>query len=186
MEGDTISPGGGNGMVGPWARTERVPPRHEREQEVLKKVTDNIAVDLVVVAPMVKSLRTAMAGFSRRNIPIVAHPGLNQSMQGGEQPISVALIKQFPEVDFQALDPALFHLNAAAKGHAWLGMEESARDFETRIGAFREWLLGRPERSIAVIGHGEVLLRLSGLHLHHCQVLTLPRSTLIDVADGEM
>ena len=182
--GDTRSPGGGHGMEGPWARGAPVPVKHEREIETMKRVTEGIAVDLVVVAPMIKSLRTAMAAFGGRNIPLVAHPGLGQTCRAGDAPIPADLAKRFPEVDFTALDPALFHIGAAEKGVGWLGVEESARDFEIRLSAFREWLLSRPERSVSVVGHGEVLLRLAGLHLHHCQVLTLPRSGLVQIADA--
>jgi len=180
MNGDVASPGGGAGMDGPWSRSTPVPPRHEREeQQVIRRVSDGIAVDLVVVAPMAKSLRTAMAGFGGRNVPIIAHPGLLHQTRGGDLTQVADLVEQYPEVDLSALHAHLFQHNAATKGIGFLTVEESARSFEIRIAAFREWLLSRPERSVAVVGHGEVILRLAGVHLHHCQVLTVPRSALI-------
>lgn len=177
-------------MDGPWTRSADVPARHEKEVAALQQVTENIAIDLVIVAPLAKSIRTALAGFGGRNVPILSHPGLHQRFTHGTPPIRSDLAQLFPEVlprmmhstrsdhwlqvDFSMLDPNLAGWEGASKGVGWLGVTESKPDLDRRIEAFRDWLLSRPERSIAVVGHGEVLVRLSGLQLHHCQVF-LPR-----------
>ena len=86
-QGDTSSPGGGSGMDGPWTRSADVPARHEKEVAALQQVTENIAIDLVIVAPLAKSIRTALAGFGGRNVPILSHPGLHQRFTHGTPPI---------------------------------------------------------------------------------------------------
>lgn len=97
-DGDTASPGGGSGRDGPWIRSAEGPARHEKEVDALRQVTENIAIDLVVVAPLAKSLRTALAGFGARNVPIVCHPALHQRFTQGSQPIRTDLAQLFPEV----------------------------------------------------------------------------------------
>jgi len=179
-DGETTSPGGGGGRDGPWVRSHEGPSRHEHEEMVLRGVTDRIAIDLVLVAPLAKSLRMALAAFGGRNIPIVAHPGLHQQFTASTNPLRSDLNELYPEVDFSALDPTMAQFDAAAKGFGWLGVKECDPDFFNRVEALRESLLGRPERSIALVGAGEVLVRLSGVSLHHCQVLTVPRSAVVE------
>eukprot|EP00656_Telonema_subtile_P031711 TRINITY_DN3468_c0_g1_i1.p1 TRINITY_DN3468_c0_g1~~TRINITY_DN3468_c0_g1_i1.p1 ORF type:complete len:453 (-),score=104.86 TRINITY_DN3468_c0_g1_i1:213-1571(-) len=182
VTGDTASPGGGRGTDGPWVHSAQRLPKHEREVHAMKAVTECIAVDLVLVAPLAKAVRTAIEGFGGRNVHIVAHPGLHHRFAQGVKPLRTDLPALFPEVDFSLLDPLTAHWETQAKGIGWLGLQESMEGFDGRVEALRDWLLNSPERSVAVVGPGEVLAKLAGVHLHHCQVATVPRSTLTENA----
>ena len=39
--------------------------------------------------------------------------------------------------------------------------------------AFRDWLAARPEKTIAVVGHGTFLNRLTGHQFKNCERLTI-------------
>ena len=45
--------------------------------------------------------------------------------------------------------------------------------FEERVERFRGWLAARPERMIAVVGHGTFFSRLTGRFLANCEVAVL-------------
>ncbi len=56
---------------------------------------------------------------------------------------------------------AFIHQTHPAFGFAGLmGSDETTREFDTRLSVMREWLLGRPERSVAVVAPGEVTVIL--------------------------
>jgi hypothetical protein len=50
---------------------------------------------------------------------------------------------------------------------------EPAPVFEARVERFRSWLAERPERLIAVVGHGTFFHQLTGQMLRNCEVATL-------------
>ena len=50
---------------------------------------------------------------------------------------------------------------------------EPAHVFEDRVERFRGWLAERPEKLIAVVGHGTFFSQLTGRFLANCEVAAL-------------
>ena len=50
---------------------------------------------------------------------------------------------------------------------------EPAHVLTGRVDAFRDWLAARPERLIAVVGHGTFFYHLTGRFLANCELAVL-------------
>ncbi|MFO7805913.1 MAG: histidine phosphatase family protein [Paracoccaceae bacterium] len=143
---------------------------HTQARALAQEVSQLHDIELVVVSPLSRAIQTAIAAFERHPAPRLIQP-LHREMQEsycdiGQSPAHLA--KAFPTFDFDHLDDPWWHSDTL---DGWPYPREPLHAFEGRVTAFREWLIGRPESCIAVVGHGTFLNRLTGTVFANAQRL---------------
>jgi broad specificity phosphatase PhoE len=125
-----------------------------------------------VTSPLTRAIETALAAFGPDHSPIrveaLHRERVEHSCDVGRSPAELA--RAFPALAFDHLDDPWWHSDGS---HARAIVVEPEDVLLARVGRFRAWLGERPERVIAVVGHGTILHRLTGLHLKNCERLTL-------------
>ena len=121
-------------------------------------------VDLIVTSTLTRAIETAFLGFGAAAAagapPYVATELCRERVADytcdGRRPLST-LRAAFPGVDFSEVE--------AEEDAMWLHKEVADGEASCRRRALRfvEWLLGRPERTIAVVSHSHFLLHLMAL-----------------------
>jgi broad specificity phosphatase PhoE len=81
-----------------------------------------------------------------------------------------ALAAEFPALDLAHLDEVWWHAEGEPDERGIC--VEPIATVEARVAAFRTFLLARPERVIAVVGHGTFFYHLTGKFLANCEVTT--------------
>ena len=80
------------------------------------------------------------------------------------------LAAEFPDVAVDHLPEIWWHAEGEPDAQ---GVHIEPRTlFDARVLGFRDWLAARPERSIAVVGHGTFFYHLTGVWLDNCQTVT--------------
>lgn len=125
-------------------------------------------VELAVTSPLTRAIQTCTGLFAGRGIRIVVE-ALHREYRGsscdfGRSPKLLA--QQFPELDFSHLEDPWWHVDPA-------GGLEPLELFTQRVSGFRNWLAARPERTIAVVGHGTFFYHLAGRPFENCEVFDL-------------
>ena len=139
-----------------------------------------IPFDLVVTSPLTRAIQTTAGLFAdhpaRPDILVeVLHRECQESSCDVGRAASV-LKAEFPHLTVDHLPEIWWHAEGEpiAEGvHI-----EPRRLFDRRVRAFRDWLAARPERTIAVVGHGTFFFHLTGVWLDNCE------STELDLAAG--
>ena len=129
-------------------------------------------VDLVVVSPLTRAIQTALGVFEGRDVPFLVtckhRERLESSCDVGRSP--ALLGQEFPALRFDHLDDPWWHAGEPdARGIPY----EPEHVFGARVAHFAEWLDGRPERAIAVVGHGTFFRWLTGRWMANCEVVTV-------------
>ncbi|KAL8322339.1 hypothetical protein RB601_001502 [Gaeumannomyces tritici] len=129
-------------------------------QETLPRKLD---IDLIIVSPMRRCIQTAQIGLGYlidpppggRKVPVVAHAGWQEnSAKPCDTGSSLeALAKEFPFVDFSAVDP-VFPDKTSPAGAAYA---HDRRAILARGQACLADLRARPERVVAVVSHSGFL-----------------------------
>jgi broad specificity phosphatase PhoE len=131
------------------------------EAEFLAKEWKTINdIDLVVVSPLMRTLSTAETIFKDREIPIVVYDGIKEYPQSGEwcnlRSCKFILKSRFPKFDFSNLK--------TENDETWQWEEmpktQSMAILNGRINMFKQWIMQRPEKNIAVISHSSFLGQL--------------------------
>ena len=133
-------------------------------------------MELVVVSPLTRTIQTAQNIFvTSPNIPIIAVDYLKEHPQSEElcnnrQAVSF-LKEKYPFIDFSNItenNDGMFQAKKRADNIELKYLHE-------RIENFKKWILGRPEKIIAIVGHssffGEMLFNKIGdeeNELIHC------------------
>jgi broad specificity phosphatase PhoE len=146
--------------------------RGEEQVSALRSEVSAMPVDLVVTSPFTRAIQTSLGAFGTRGLPLVIEPlhreHLNASCDVGSSPDTLA--GAFPELDFDHLDdPWWYHKD----GHKGPFAEEPHEMLLDRVDRFRGWLASRPERRIAVVGHGTFFYMLLGRFLNNAEVAEL-------------
>ncbi len=130
------------------------------------------AYDLVVTTPLTRAIETAVGVFGGRGIPIIIEPlhreRLESSCDVGRGPTD--LRAEFPDLSFDHL-PAVWWHDAAERDPRGFAIESHETVIERTTG-FATWLRARPEKSIAVVGHGTFFFHLTGLKFANCEVVS--------------
>jgi len=127
--------------------------------------------ELIVTSPFTRAIETTLGLFGTSATPIFVEAlhreRLESSCDIGRP--AAALARDFPSLAFDHLADPWWHDGAEKDvlGHAI----EPEAVFAARLAGFRAWLGARPERRIAVIGHGTFFFRLTGVALANCGVL---------------
>jgi len=127
--------------------------------------------ELIVTSPFSRAIETTIGLFGTAAAPILVEAlhreRLESSCDIGRP--AAELARDFPALAFDHLDDPWWHDSTEkdALGHAI----EPEHVFAARLAGFRAWLAARPERSIAVIGHGTFFFHLTGVPFVNCGVL---------------
>ncbi|HEY8382571.1 MAG TPA: histidine phosphatase family protein [Microvirga sp.] len=139
-----------------------------------------IAFDLVVASPLTRAIQTATGIFGHRSIPLEVtcrhRERLESSCDVGRGPHELAA--DFPHLGFDHLQPIWWHVGEETNERGFC--PEPADVFQERVTRFGEWLLARPERRIAVVGHGTFFHAMTGRFLANCEsILWEPEGTTL-------
>jgi len=142
------------------------------QASALRPEVHALGVELIVVSPLTRAIQTTLHAFGPDHAPIriesLHRERLEHSGDVGRSP--KALRSEFPNLAFDHLDDPWWHFDRANPQAIHVEPEETLMG---RVNAFREWLAARPETTIAVVGHGTFLNRLTGHHFKNCERLNI-------------
>ncbi len=127
-------------------------------------------VELIVTSPLTRAIETALLAFAGHPAPIRIEALHRERMEhsGDVGRARSAVAAEFGALDFGVF-PEIWWKHDPARPEALA--VESETELAARVSAFRDWLAARPERDIAVVGHGTFLNRLTGHVFANCEVL---------------
>ena len=147
---------------------------HRQVLEARERLRD-IAFDLVVTSPLTRALQTTTGLFSDHPAqPAVLVEALHREHGGSSCDIGRApalLTAEFPHFTLDHLPDIWWHQEGEPDPNGLC--YEPIERLQERVEAFRGWLRARPERTIAVVGHGTFFYHLTREWLANCQVLPL-------------
>jgi len=143
------------------------PPLTKKGEGQAKELHENIKdqikdVELVIVSPLMRAMQTALGGFEGCTVPFHVTPLLRERLGApcDEGRPKSELVKLIPEMadwgGFKEMP------------EEWWTMKCLEYDFNSRIDELLEFIASRPEKTIAVVGHGGIFTRILGVHLKNC------------------
>ncbi len=140
-----------------------------RQVAAARAYAQDLNPDLVVLSPLTRAIETGLGLFHPERAPIVVSPlhreRLGNSCDVGRAP--QALAQDFPMLDFGHLETCWWH--DGEKDRRGVPVEPDDV-FAARVAEFARWLSLRPEKCIAVVGHGTFLHRMTGRHFANCEI----------------
>ena len=144
----------------------------EQQVRAARDKLRGVAVDVVIASPLTRALQTAAGLFADHpSSPLILVEHLHRervenSCDVGRSPSILA--REFPTLVLDHLPEVWWHHdgNPDERGICVEPVESVAR----RAEEFRRWLSQRPERVIAVVGHGTFFYNLTGKMLANCEV----------------
>ena len=135
----------------------------------------DVPFELVVTSPLTRALQTTAGIFSDHPAkPAVLVEVLHRECQESSCDIgraASALAREFPDFRVDHLPETWWYAEGEAGPEGW---HVEPRDrFDARVVGFREWLRARPERTIAVVGHGTFFYHLTGQWLANCETVEI-------------
>jgi glucosyl-3-phosphoglycerate phosphatase len=150
------------------ARLSELGEEQVRQTHVLLR---DVHYDLIVASPLTRAIQTASGIFmGRTTTPMVIEP-LHRELLGntGDKGRAPHHLKaDFPHLDFDHLPDVWWHAEGELD-HRGLHIE-TLDVMAQRIETFKFWLLKRPEKRIAVVGHGLFFYHMTGVHFENCQL----------------
>jgi broad specificity phosphatase PhoE len=147
---------------------------HRQVREAAEQVR-NVDYDLIVTSPLTRAIQTTLGLFGdhpsapKIRVECLHREHLGNSCDRGRPPAQ--LRREFPHLSFDHLEEVWWHRDGEPD-HRGLVVEPDETLLE-RVSLFRSWLADRPERMIAVVGHGIFFYHLTGQSLRNCEVATL-------------
>ena len=133
------------------------------------------AYELVVTSPLTRAIQTTMGLFGNHPAaPAILVECLHREHLESSCDVGRAvshLSQEFPHLSFGHLEEVWWHNEGEANERGFI--VEPAHVFEDRVERFRGWLVERPEKLIAVVGHGTFFSKLTGRFLANCEVAAL-------------
>ncbi|GBU17404.1 MULTISPECIES: histidine phosphatase family protein [Methylobacterium] len=138
-----------------------------------------IPFELVVTSPLTRAIETTMGLFGAHPAaPRILVEVLHRECQEASCDVGRAaseIAAEFPHLSVGHLPEIWWHAGERSAD----GWEIEPRPlFDRRVAEFRRWLVARPERTIAVVGHGTFFYHLTGAWLENCGRIEL------DLSDG--
>ena len=136
-----------------------------------RRALEHLPVELVVTSPLTRALQTTAGLFDghRHSPRIVVHALIRERVENscdvGRPPAELAV--DFPELDLAHLDDVWWHVDYVPDNRGLC--IESVASVAARALQFKSYLRTRPERCIAVVGHGTFLFHLTGRVLANCE-----------------
>ena len=140
-----------------------------------RRALAHLPIELVIVSPLTRALQTAAGLFDgHRHAPrMVVHALMRERVENscdvGRSPRELAI--DFPALDLAHLDDIWWHADGLPDERGIC--VEPVAEVAARALRFKAYLRGRPERCIAVVGHGTFFHHLTGRSLANCEVLDL-------------
>lgn len=167
---NAIPPGSG---IDPLHYDARLSVLGEQQVQRAREKLRDAAINLVITSPLTRALQTTAGLFGDHpsSPPILVEPlhreRVENSCDIGRSPALLA--KEFPSFALGHLPEAWWHNhgNPDERGVCVEPLEE----VQSRAKEFKRMLLRRPERLIAVVGHGTFFYRLIGQSLANCEVV---------------
>jgi broad specificity phosphatase PhoE len=157
----------------------RLTPKGEAQVLAARETLRDVPFDLVVASPLTRALQTAFGifegHFSNPRIVVEAlhHERAESSCDVGRPPS--ALLADYPTLEFDHLPEVWWHDDGDVNE---LGLRtEPLETMMERMAHFRAFLVGRPERRTAVVGHGTFFYHLMGTFLPNCGMIELEMET---------
>ena len=150
----------------------------ERGQAQARAAREHLAAipfELVVTSPLTRAIQTSAILFGAHPAaPRVLVEVLHRECQESSCDVGRAaseIAREFPHLDVGHLPEVWWHAEDGAEARGW--PVEPRHLFDRRVLEFREWLRRRPERTIAVVGHGTFFFHLTGTWLDNCETIEL-------------
>lgn len=153
-------------------------PAGVEQVRAARRVLEDVPVDLVITSPLTRALQTTTGLFDghRRRPPILVQPLMRERVENscdvGRPPAQLAV--DFPSINVGHLDDIWWHADGAPDARGIC--VEPVSSVAARALQFRDYLRQRPERCIAVVGHGTFFFHLTGRSLANCEVLRVDLS----------
>ena len=153
----------------------RLTAKGEAQVLAARQLLKDESFDLVVASPLTRALQTAFGIFDghqsnpRFVVEALHREHLESSCDVGRAPS--LLIAEYPTLEFGHLAETWWHAHGEPNEHGF--HVEPPESLSERISLFREFLVARPEKKIAVIGHGTFFYHLTGTFLQNCGMIEL-------------
>lgn len=144
----------------------------EQQVRQAREQLREVAVDLVITSPLTRALQTAAGLFGDHpSSPTILVEALHRervenSCDIGRSPALLA--QEFPAFVLDHLPEVWWHTHGDPDERGVC--VEPLETVELRAAEFRRMLMLRPERVIAVVGHGTFFFKLTGQKLANCEV----------------
>ncbi len=153
----------------------RLTPEGERQVAEARDRLRDRPIELVVATPLTRALQTALGLFadhpSRPRIVVEALHRERLESGGDVGRAPVHLVADYPTLELGHLPEVWWHVDGEPDA-AGLAVEPLDTVLE-RVRLFRDYLAGRPERHIAVVGHGTFFYHMTGVFLPNCGMTEL-------------
>lgn len=136
-----------------------------------RRALEHLPVELVVTSPLTRALQTTAGLFDghRHSPRIVVHALMRERVENscdvGRPPAELAV--EFPALDLAHLDDVWWHAEGVPDMRGIC--IEPVASVAARALQFKSYLRTRPERCIAVVGHGTFFFHLTGRMLANCE-----------------
>ena len=151
-------------MLGWYLVDPPLTPKGEEQARALNANIKDVAgsVELVIVSPLLRAIQTALGGFEGCTVPFYVTPLVRERL-------GAPCDEGRPKSKLAKLLPAMPYWGGFAElPEEWWCASCLETDFIERIDAFMAFLASRPEKTIAVVGHGGIFTRILGFHLKNC------------------
>jgi glucosyl-3-phosphoglycerate phosphatase len=153
----------------------RLTPVGEQQVRDAAQAVRDVPYELIVSSPLTRALQTTFGLFSDHRsaaairIECLHRERLENSCDVGRAPS--LLLAEFPHWAFDHLRDIWWHDEGERDPRGFV--VEPLSVVEERVRQFRSWLAARPEKLIAVVGHGTFFHFLTGRQLHNCEIAAL-------------
>lgn len=161
--------------IDPLLPDARLTSKGEAQVLTVRELLRDTPFDLVVVTPLTRALQTARGIFDshyskpRFVVEALHRERLESSCDVGRSPAT--LLTDYPDLELQHLPDVWWHTEGQRDDRG-IHVEPLETALQ-RIAEFRAFLAGRPERNIAVVGHGTFFYYLTGVFLPNCGMIEL-------------
>ena len=158
----------------PGHRDARLTERGQGQARAARERLAAVPFELVVTSPLTRAIETSAIVFGEHPAaPRVLVEVLHRECQESSCDVGRAtseIAREFPHLDVGHLPEIWWHAEDEPVGEYPV---EPRHLFDRRVLEFREWLRRRPERTIAVVGHGTFFFHLTGIWLDNCESVDL-------------
>lgn len=156
-------------LVDPGLIDAPLSPTGETQVVQARTRAQALNVDLVVSTPFTRALQTARGLFGASH-PLVIEPlhreRVTASCDIGRSPKLLAA--DFPDLSFDHIGDPWWHCEDVDAS----GIPQEPLDVvHGRVAEFRNWLRGRPETRIAVVGHSAFFFHMTSHKFANCEIL---------------